>query len=164
MYGKLMSINDDLMWRYWTFLTDLPQSQIDTMKATVASGELHPMQAKKNLAHAITTDFHSTAEADAAAEGWATQFQLKGVAEDLPTVEVSSSSEGLLVDDGAIRVPKLLVLAGLAPSTGEATRKLAENAVSINGRKFNERTISREAIGDAPTLRLGKKSTRIAWL
>jgi tyrosyl-tRNA synthetase len=61
MYGKLMSINDDLMWRYWTFLTDLPQSQIDTMKATVASGELHPMQAKKNLAHAITTDFHSTA-------------------------------------------------------------------------------------------------------
>jgi tyrosyl-tRNA synthetase len=163
MYGKLMSINDELMWRYWTFLTDLPQSQVDAMKATVTSGELHPMQAKKNLAHAITTDFHSTADADAAAEGWATQFQQKGVAEDLPVVELAFTSEGLLADDGSIRVPRLLVLAGLTPSTGEGTRKLAENAVSINGVKFTERVINRQYIGDSPTLRLGKKSVRIAW-
>jgi tyrosyl-tRNA synthetase len=82
MYGKLMSINDELMWKYWTFLTDLPQSQIDAMRASVAAGKLHPMQAKKDLAHSITADFHSAAEADAAAESWATQFQQKGVAED----------------------------------------------------------------------------------
>ena len=87
MYGKLMSINDELMWKYWTFLTDLPQSQIDAMRARVAAGKLHPMQAKKDLAHTITADFHSAAEADAAAENWATQFQQKGVAEDLPEVD-----------------------------------------------------------------------------
>src|SRR5207302_4299782 len=51
MYGKLMSISDELMWRYWTLLTDLRSSEIEAMKADVASGALHPMQAKKNLAH-----------------------------------------------------------------------------------------------------------------
>ena len=88
MYGKLMSINDELMWKYWTFLTDLPQSQIDAMREEVAAGTLHPMQAKKNLAHAITADFHSAADADHAAESWATQFQQKGVAETVATVNV----------------------------------------------------------------------------
>jgi tyrosyl-tRNA synthetase len=163
MYGKLMSINDELMWRYWTFLTDLPQSQIDAMRERVTRGELHPMQAKKDLAHSITADFHTPAEADAAAEGWATQFQQKGVAEDLPEVIVSLATEGLRSEDGSIRLPKLLVLAGLAPSTGEATRKLAENAVSVQGEKFNDRTISREALGESPTLRLGKKAVRVTW-
>jgi tyrosyl-tRNA synthetase len=165
MYGKLMSINDELMWKYWTFLTDLPQSQIDAMQARVAAGELHPMQAKKNLAHTITADFHSPTEADTAAESWATQFQQKGIAEDLPTIEIALSTEGLL--DAAtsdVRIPRLLVLAGLAPSTGEATRKLAENAISINAEKITGRTISREALGDSPTLRLGKKSVRIHWI
>ena len=167
MYGKLMSISDDLMWRYWTFLTDLPQSQIDAMQADVASGSLHPMQAKKNLAHSITADFHSPAEAAAAAESWATQFQQKGVAEDLPVVEISLASEGLLATDTTeptLRIPKLLQLAGLASSTGEATRKLAENAVSIDGTKFTGRTLSRKALGDEPTLRLGKKAMRIHWI
>ncbi len=173
MYGKLMSINDDLMWKYWTFLTDLPQSQIDAMQAEVATGSLHPMQAKKNLAHSITADFHSPAEANAAAESWATQFQLKGVAEDLPIIEIAISSEGLempisetdkeLVASESrdlapmMRLPRLLVLAGLASSTGEATRKLSENAVSINGEKCDRRTVSRSFLTDTPTLRLGKK-------
>jgi tyrosyl-tRNA synthetase len=163
MYGKLMSINDELMWRYWTFLTDLPQSQIDAMRERVTRGELHPMQAKKDLAHSITADFHTPAEADAAAEGWATQFQQKGVAEDLPEVSIPLTMEGLLAEDSSIRLPRLLVLAGLAPSTGEATRKLAENAVSVQGEKFNDRTISREALGESPTLRLGKKAVRVRW-
>src|ERR1700761_2039882 len=58
MYGKLMSISDELMWKYWTFLTDLPQSKIEQLKEQVRDGSLHPMQAKKNLAWAITKDFH----------------------------------------------------------------------------------------------------------
>src|SRR5271154_2984107 len=70
MYGKLMSISDDLMWRYWTLLTDLRQSEIDTMRESVNTGKLHPMQAKKDLARTITADFHSAAEAEAAADNW----------------------------------------------------------------------------------------------
>ena len=167
MYGKLMSINDELMWRYWIFLTDLPQREIDAMQEQVASGELHPMQAKKNLAHTITAGFHSAAGADAAAEGWATQFQGKGVAEDVPEVSVSLTSEGLLLQtspaSSVIKLPKLLVLAGLAASTGEAQRKIKENAVSINGEKTPEVTLDQAVLGDTPTLRLGKKAVRIRW-
>jgi tyrosyl-tRNA synthetase len=165
MYGKLMSISDELMWKFWTFLTDLPQSEIDTMRARVERGELHPMQAKKDLAHAITTDFHSAAEADHAAQSWATTFQQKGVADDAPEVAISLSAEGLLTTDSTpqLRMPKLLHLTGLAASAGEANRKLAENAVSVNGEKFNGKAITREALGDTPTLRLGKRAVRILW-
>jgi len=164
MYGKLMSINDELMWTYWTFLTDKTLTELDAMRAAAAAGTLHPMQAKKDLAHSITADFHSAAEADAAAEGWAMQFQQKGVAEDVPEVEVSLAAEGLLAPDGSdLRIAKLLHLARLAASAGEATRKLAENAVSINGEKFSGRLLSRELLGDSPILRLGKKSVRVKW-
>jgi tyrosyl-tRNA synthetase len=165
MYGKLMSISDELMWKYWTLLTDLRKSEIAQMQADVASGALHPMQAKKNLAHAITADFHSADEADAAAENWAKQFQQRTVVEDLPVVEIALSAEGLAAPDGAgIRIAKLLQLAGLAASAGEANRKLGENAVSINGEKFSGKTLDRESLGDAPALRLGKKSVRVQWL
>jgi tyrosyl-tRNA synthetase len=168
MYGKLMSINDELMWKYYTFLTDLPQSAIDAMRARVTAGELHPMQAKKDLAHSITADFHSPEAADAAAESWATQFQQKGVSDDVPVVEVSADAEGLQAPPSAdlprlLRLPKLLVLAGLAASTGEATRKIAENAVSINGEKVTDRTISLAYLLESPTLRLGRKAVRIVW-
>jgi len=159
MYGKLMSINDDLMWRYYTLLTDLRQSEIDALRAQVADGTLHPMQAKKNLAHAITKDFHSPEAADAAAEGWATQFQQRGIAEDLPTIELPLAD---LLDAATneVRTAKLLQLSGLAASSGEATRKLAENAVSINGEKFSAKLIPNIKPGDTLTLRLGKKSVR----
>jgi len=168
MYGKLMSISDELMWTYWMMLTDLRASEIATMQEQVRSGALHPMQAKKDLAWTITRDFHSKEEADAAAESWAKIFQQRGVSEDVPVVKVSLGEEGLIAaaaDGGAveIRVPKLLVLAGLASSTGEATRKLAENAVSLNGEKIAGRTYGRDAMGESPTLRLGKKSVRVEW-
>jgi tyrosyl-tRNA synthetase len=168
MYGKLMSVSDELMWRYWTLLTDLRGSEIAAMQEQVRAGSLHPMQAKKNLAWTITRDFHSKEEADAAADGWAKMFQQRGVSEDVPMVKVSLAEEGLMAtaaEGGAaeIRVPKLLVLAGLASSTGEATRKLAENAVSLNGEKISGRTYSKEAMGASPTLRLGKKSVRVEW-
>jgi tyrosyl-tRNA synthetase len=165
MYGKLMSVSDELMWKYWMMLTDLRGSEIEQMQAEVASGKLHPMQAKKNLAHTITRDFHSPTEADLAAENWAQQFQQRGVGEDLPVVEVALSAEGLAAPDNAgLRVAKLLQLAGLASSAGEATRKLAENAVSVNGEKFTGKTLDRAALGEAPALRLGKKSVRVKWM
>ncbi len=165
MYGKLMSINDELMWKYWIFLTDKTLSEIEAMQALVAAGELHPMQAKKDLAHAITADFHSAADADAAAENWSKQFQQKGVADDLPEVaDLTNAGEGLQAYRryGSV-LPTLLHLAGLASSGGEATRKLAENAVSISGEKFSGKTLSRESLGESPTLRLGKKAVRVRW-
>ena len=79
MYGKLMSISDELMWRYWIFLTDLRQSEIDRMQADVASGVLHPMEAKKRLARTIVSGFHSEDAARKADEDWAMQFQQRNI-------------------------------------------------------------------------------------
>ncbi len=184
MYGKLMSISDELMWRYWTLLTDLRASEIAAMQDEVRGGSLHPMQAKKNLAWTITKGFHSAAEADAAAESWAKMFQQRGVSEDVPVVKINLRDDSLLAMKSAdggmliatsdpelgteIRLAKLLTQAGLAASAGEATRKLAENAVSVNGEKLQAgkivKTVSREFLGDAPVLRLGKKSVRVEWV
>jgi tyrosyl-tRNA synthetase len=163
MYGKLMSISDELMWRYWTFLTDLPQSKIDAMRQRVKDGAVHPMDVKKELALTITAGFHGVQAAEQAAQGWSTQFQQKGVAEDLPEISVSVSADGLIAE-GMVKLPKLLVLVGLAASAGEAQRKIAENAVSVNGAKVTERAVLAEAMGDAPALRLGKKAVRVRWV
>ena len=169
MYGKLMSISDELMWKYWTLLTDLRGSEIAAMQADVARGRLHPMQAKKNLAWGIVRDFHSNDAADAAAENWAKQFQQRAVAEDAPVVKISLAAEGLVVELGlkegsVLRVAKLLQLAGLASSTGEATRKLGENAVSVDGEKFSEKLLKGANAGGSVALRLGKKSVRVEWV
>jgi len=169
MYGKLMSISDELMWKYWTLLTDLRGSEIAAMQADVAAGRLHPMQAKKNLAWGIVRDFHSKDAADAAAENWAKQFQQRAVAEDAPVVKISLAAEGLVVELGlkegsVLRVAKLLQLAGLASSTGEATRKLGENAVSVDGEKFSEKLLKGANAGGSVALRLGKKSVRVEWV
>src|SRR5271170_2201744 len=86
MYGKLMSINDELMWRYWTLLTDLRQSEIDQMRADVNSGALHPMEAKKRLAQTIVAGFHSEEAARAADENWGRQFQQKELSGDIEEV------------------------------------------------------------------------------
>ena len=169
MYGKLMSISDELMWKYYTLLTDLRGSEIDAMRDEVAHGGLHPMQAKKDLAWGIVRDFHSAAEADAAAENWARQFQQRAVSDDAPVVEISLLTEGLAVEldlqgGSIVRVPKLLQLAGLATSAGEATRKLGENAVSVNGEKYSDKLLRGVNAGGSVALRLGKKSVRVEWV
>ncbi|WP_188553124.1 tyrosine--tRNA ligase [Edaphobacter dinghuensis] len=160
MYGKLMSISDELMWKYWTLLTDLRKSEIAQMQADVASGALHPMQAKKNLAHAITSDFHSAAEADAAAENWAQQFQQRGVASDLEEVSVEYSAVAG-ADPKTVRMAKLLAQAGLASSASEATRKLAEGAVRVGTDVYRDAMLSLESLPAKLTVRLGKRAKAI---
>src|SRR5947209_4057618 len=83
IYGKVMSISDGLMWRYYELLTDVTTSQIEQMKADVADGRQHPMQLKKALARRIVQDFHSEQAAHQAEENWAKQFQKHEVPENL---------------------------------------------------------------------------------
>ena len=101
MYGKLMSISDELMWRYWTLLTDQRTAEIDATRHAVAAGTLHPMEVKKDLARTITSDFHGDQAALRAAEGWSRQFQQHGVSDDVPVVEIAADDEELLAGQGA---------------------------------------------------------------
>ncbi|HWY70170.1 MAG TPA: tyrosine--tRNA ligase [Terriglobales bacterium] len=155
MYGKLMSISDELMWRYCTLLTDLRTSEIEGLKSKVSSGALHPMQAKKDLARRIVKDFHSEQAARDAEENWAKQFQKHQVPQVMETVEIpreqvllrqseddpsapwfplyerSTLPPGTLIS--ILKMEKLLISAGLVSSTSEAARKLKERAVRVNG-------------------------------
>jgi tyrosyl-tRNA synthetase len=90
MYGKLMSISDELMWKYWVFLTDLKQSEVDALQAEVAAGKTHPMDVKKRLARTITAGFHGEAAAQHADENWARMFQQKIVTGDIESVSVDA--------------------------------------------------------------------------
>ena len=132
MFGKLMSINDDLMWRYYELLTDLTTKQIEEMKWKVSDGSLHPMQAKKDLAKKIIADFHSGEAAQNAEADWTRQFQKDETPENLETVNVNVSDLSPN-GDGAVKLDKLLVKAGLAESGSDAQRKIKAGAVKIDG-------------------------------
>jgi tyrosyl-tRNA synthetase len=157
MYGKLMSISDELMWKYWVFLTDLRISEVEALKADVAAGRVHPMDVKKRLARTITGGFHGEAAAAGADENWARMFQQKETAEDLDEVKVAwadvAGSEA-----GQVRLPKLLVAMGLAASGAEANRKIGEKAVRVDGEVVESLLIPVGALPARLVVRLGKRA------
>jgi tyrosyl-tRNA synthetase len=157
MYGKLMSISDELMWKYWVFLTDLKQSEIDAIEADVKAGKLHPMEVKKRLARTITAGFHGEAAAAAADENWARMFQQKETAEDLEEVSIRHADIAG-PEPNQIRLPKLLVQMGLAASGAEANRKIAEKAVKLDGEVAESVLISVSALPARIVVRLGKRA------
>jgi tyrosyl-tRNA synthetase len=157
MYGKLMSISDELMWKYWVLLTDLKQSEIDAMRADVAAGKLHPMETKKRLARTITAGFHGEAAAESADENWARMFQAGEAAENLEEVAVAYMDVAGPEGSKQIRLPKLLVAMGLAASGAEANRKIAEKAVRVDG-VVVESLLIPVALPARLTVRLGKRA------
>jgi len=156
MYGKLMSISDEVMWKYWIFLTDLKQSEVDALRADVAAGKLHPMETKKKLARTITAGFHGDAAAQSAGENWARMFQQKETAENLEEVAVPFANVADL--QGYLQIPKLLVQIGLAASGTEANRKIAEKAVKLDGDVFGSLRIKLPKLPARIVVRLGKRA------
>src|SRR5713101_7030428 len=129
MYGKVMSISDEMMWRYYELLTDVRVDAIAQMKADAASGKAHPMALKKELARSIVADFHSAEAAAKAAEDWAKQFQKDEVPENVAEIVVSIGEIGGSVDANGmalLRLDRLLVRCGLAESGTDAVRKLKQ--------------------------------------
>jgi tyrosyl-tRNA synthetase len=158
MYGKLMSISDELMWKYWVFLTDLKQSEVDAMKEEVAAGTLHPMEAKKRLSRTITAGFHGEAAAQAADENWARMFQQKTASEDLEEVHIAFADVEGPAEILQIRLPKLLIQLGLAVSGAEASRKIAEKAVKLDGEVAANSLVPIDFLPAKFVVRLGKRA------
>ncbi len=157
MYGKLMSISDELMWKYWVFLTDLRQSEIESIQADVAAGGLHPMAVKKRLARTITAGFHGEEAAASADENWARMFQQKETAENLNEVAVAYSAVAG-PEAKQIRLPKLLVQMGLATSGAEANRKISEKAVKLDGETVENLVVTLPELPARVVVRLGKRA------
>jgi tyrosyl-tRNA synthetase len=160
MYGQIMSISDEMMWRYYELLTDVRSERIAAMKADAANGKAHPMVLKKDLAHSIVADFHSADDATKAAGDWAKQFQKDQVPEEIETASVPFSEVANREGDG-VRLAKLLVKIGFATSTSEADRKTKEGAVSVDGVKVTA-PIVKGLAGVTLTLRLGRKIKKVS--
>lgn len=145
MFGKLMSISDELMWRYYELLSDRSLDQIRSLREQVQSGALHPKTAKEDLAEEITARFHSAAAAAAAREGFNAVFAKQGIPED---IEVFEATGGILLVD-------VLSESGVCSSKGDARRMCKQNAVTIDGRKEDDASFA-FACGEY-VLKIGKK-------
>jgi tyrosyl-tRNA synthetase len=157
MYGKTMSISDELMWRYYELLTDLTTDKIEGMKARVAAGELHPMHAKKELASQIVTDFHSLEAARQAEVDWAKQFQRDEVPEDVEHVHLLYAD---VAKDGVVKLDKLVAKCGMADSVSDALRKIKAKAVRIDNEVHSEQTVKIEQEKEI-TLRVGRLMKKV---
>jgi tyrosyl-tRNA synthetase len=131
MFGKLMSISDTLMWRYFELLSFRPLSEIAALKRAAGEGR-NPRDIKFELARELVTRFHDSAAAERAQKNFTARVTDKAVPDDLP-VKV------LQVEAAGLRLANLLKEAGLAASTSEANRKIEEGAVRIDGAKVTDR-------------------------
>jgi len=156
MYGKIMSVSDEMMWRYYELLTDVTSSEIAKLKEDAASGAAHPMTLKKNLARTIVADFHSAEAAGRAAEDWAKQFQKHEVPDSINEIETTVET----TPDGKVRLDKLLAKIGLADSVSDAARKLKQKAVKVNGEVVTT-PVAAIDITHPMTVQVGRKIKRI---
>ncbi len=150
IYGKAMSISDELMVRYYELLSDVDLATLERVRRGVAGeeGGMHPMEAKKALAHELVARFHGRAAADRAAEEFIQQFRQKEIPDDIPEIAAAAGDK--------VWICKLLVDAGLVSSNGEARRMVKQGGVRIDGEKISDANLE---IGlDAPlVLQVGKR-------
>jgi tyrosyl-tRNA synthetase len=183
IYGKVMSVSDALMWRYYELLTDVKVTEIDQMKTDAASGKQHPMQLKKTLARRIVQDFHGEQAAAAADENWAKQFQKDEVPAnvertvlwltreqgkyELEVIDYSTVKPDLPPGDffgpsiPFVRLDKVVHLVGLAESATDGQRKLKQGAVRVNGEVQTQLTVIVAKLPMEFVVRVGKKIKRV---
>ena len=129
MFGKVMSISDDLMWRYYDLLSFIPKNEIEVIKQTVEAGA-NPRDSKIDLAKELITRFHSEQDAEAAHQDFIQRFQKNVIPDEMPEFEYLLPSEGLMIAN-------VLKDAGLVNSTSDAMRMIKQGAVKIDGEKVN---------------------------
>ncbi len=161
MYGKIMSISDAMMWRYYELLTDVQVADIEKMKTAT-----HPMAAKKDLAHRIVGDFHSPKAAVQAADDWAKQFQKDEAPDSVEGIDIPIAEVGQInpLPGSSIKVDKVVFKAGLAVSVTEAGNKRKAGSVRFNGDVMKEPVY---AAGMPPLVidvRLGHRIKRVQIL
>lgn len=148
--GKLMSISDDLMWRYYELLSELTRAEIEELKADVAEGRAHPKAAKMGLAKELVRRFHGAEAADEAERKWEAQFSRREIPEDMPELTFESGGEGVLL-------AKALADASLVPSSSEGRRRIKAGAVEIDGEKVRDEK-AWLAVGGPYVVKAGKRA------
>lgn len=134
IYGKAMSVPDELMLKYYRLATDLPNEEVAALDAGLSNGSVHPRDAKMKLAHTFVRMYHGAEQADAAQNHFITVFQQRALPEEIEEVELSANE----LEEGRIRISKLLIVLGLQASNSEARRSIQQGAVKINERKAED--------------------------
>ncbi len=149
MFGKVMSISDELMWTYYELCTSLGTDEIEVLRSQVASGDLHPKAAKQRLSCIIAADFHGEEAAAAAADEFDNIFRVGGLPDNIAEYEFDGASPAWII--------QVMRECDFASSNGEARRLLAQGAVSLDGERItsDEATIPND--GDARILKVGKR-------
>ena len=129
IFGKIMSITDNLMWRYYELLTDLSASEVDALRAACERGERHPREVKAELARRVVADFHSSGEATRASDEFDRIFAERQLPSDIPSVQRTAA---------AYKIVKLLASEGLATSVAEAQRLVAAGSVRLDGERVTD--------------------------
>ena len=166
IFGKVMSISDPLMFRYFELLTDMSSAEIGRAKADVESGAMHPMQLKTRLGYEIVSDFHGREAARAAQEHFARVHQRREMPAQMEEIRVSIGDQAPVMQDevscrlSPAKIVDLLVSSGLAPSKTEARRLIRAGAVSVDGEKITEVTAAVPAERAEFVLRCGKLGFR----
>jgi tyrosyl-tRNA synthetase len=148
MFGKLMSVSDDLMFRYFELLSSLDLDEIKGLKDGIADGRLHPKDVKTRLAQELVERFHGARAAEVVKADFEAQFSRREVPDDIPEFNLSPGEK-------TIYLPKILKEAGFVASTSEARRLIKQGAVSINGNKVQSEEIEVQAL--QAVLKVGKR-------
>jgi len=148
IYGKVLSVSDALMYRYYHLLSDLSVEAIDGLKNGVESGTLHPKEVKKKLARELTARYYGDEEAVKAEENFERVFKQHGVPDEIP--------EKVIAAGDAIWLPRLLVDTEMVTGTGEARRMIKQNAVSLDDVKVDDDTMIVDTRGEI-LIKVGKR-------
>lgn len=149
IYGKTLSVSDDLMFRYYELLSDLAAEEIAQLKSGMASGTLHPKKVKQQLARELTARFHGPEAAQQAEANFERVFSQHELPEEMPEFTLPASGEG-------IWLPKLLAETEMVKGTGEARRMIQQGAVTVNGDKAGDVEQIIKAHGEV-LLKVGKR-------
>jgi tyrosyl-tRNA synthetase len=151
IFGKVMSISDALMWRYYTLCTDLTPAEVTALRRQVESGEQHPMETKKALAKSIIRDFYDESAAEAAEAEFRRIFSERQAPTELEETTLPASAEPLLLS-------KVITMAGLAESNKDATRVIAQGGVLVDNVKVDSTRHALDAsAGKSYLLKVGKR-------
>jgi tyrosyl-tRNA synthetase len=130
IFGKVMSISDELMIRYYELLSDMTLAELEKLKSGLADHSLHPMEAKKSLGRELVGRFHGPAVAREAEENFVKRFRDNEIPQDMPQVVYS-------LGDGAVLLARAMTEAGLTKSNGEGRRSIDQGGVKLNGEKIS---------------------------
>jgi tyrosyl-tRNA synthetase len=153
IFGKAMSIPDTLTLRYMELATAIPREEIEALRGRLAAGAAHPRDAKVRLARALVAQYHSPAEAEAAAAWFERTFHERAFPDDAPGVRLPADA---LEADGRVRILRLLTQVGAAPSGSEARRLIRQGGVEVDGEVLRDEE-ARLTVGQELRLRVGKR-------